>query len=280
MVTGEFTEPTPTLGVNFEKIRIGDAQFDVFDLGGHEIYRQTIWENYIKLSYGFVFVVDSTDKTSIHLAREEFWKSVDIKESDDEFLILFLCNKSDLKESMDLETMVKELDLYKLAKIPNASYQFFKVSMKTGENYHYAMDWLHNKAAKLIEKREINPLMFLIAQREGLPILSIDRTEVQHDPYLISGFLSAVKGFATEVFREDGVMQFTMSDKHKYIISATEKSIYATLIGINESQEEARRIMDVIKEYHEETKNYEALEIFIARAFKLDMQKYKVNREY
>ena len=62
LTTGEFTEPVPTMGVNFERMNIQDAHFDVFDLGGHEIYREKLWENYIRLSYVMVFLVDSADK--------------------------------------------------------------------------------------------------------------------------------------------------------------------------------------------------------------------------
>lgn len=280
MMTGQFTEPIPTMGVHFERTKIQDASFDIFDLGGHKIYRETIWENYIRLSYGIIFVIDSANRETIEESKKEFWRSVNIKKSDEEFLILFLCNKSDLEESMNLETLVKELDLYKLAEIPNATYQFFKVSMKTGENFDHVMFWLQNKANKLIHKRDISPLMFLVGQRDGLPIFSIDRKEIKKDAYLLSGFLSAVKNFASEIFGEEGTMQFIMSEGHKYIISATENHIYALLIGINDSHEEARRIIEIINEFHRETDDFNELERFILKALKLDMTQYEIQRTY
>ncbi|MHA1346580.1 MAG: ADP-ribosylation factor-like protein [Candidatus Heimdallarchaeaceae archaeon] len=280
VVTGQFSEPTPTMGVNFERISAQDARFDIFDLGGHKIYRETIWENYIRLSYGIIFIIDSSNKETIAESKKEFWRSVELKKSDEEFLILFLCNKSDLDDSMYLETMVKELDLYKLAEIPNATYQIFKVSMKTGENFEQIMFWLQNKTNKLIHKRDVSPVMFLIGHKDGLPIISIDKKEIKKDAFLISGFLSAVQNFSTEILGNEGVMQFIMSEGHKYIISATDDHIYALLIGINESQEEARRIIDIIKEFHQNAQDLVELEKFILNAFKLDMTQYDILRTF
>jgi len=280
IVTGKFSEPSPTMGVNFERVSAQDARFDIFDLGGHKIYRETIWEDYIKLSYGIIFIIDSSNKETIAESKKEFWRSVELKKSDEEFLILFLCNKADLDDSMYLETMVKELDLYKLAEIPNSTYQIFKVSMKTGENFEQVMHWLQNKTNKLIHKRDVSPLMFLIGHRDGLPIISIDKKDIKKDAFLISGFLSAVQNFSIEVLGNEGMMQFIMSKGHKYIISATEEHIYALLIGIEESQEEARRIIEIIKEYHQESQNLVGLEQFILDAFKLDMTQYEILRTY
>lgn len=280
VVTGQFSEPAPTMGVNFERVSAQDARFDIFDLGGHKIYREILWENYIRLSYGIIFIIDSSNKETIAESKKEFWRSVEMKKSDEEFLILFLCNKSDLDDSMYLETMVKELDLYKLAEIPNATYQIFKVSMKTGDNFEQVMAWLQNKTSKLIHKRDVSPIMFLIGHKDGLPIISIDKKEIKKDAVLISGFLSAVQNFSTEILGNEGVMQFIMSKGHKYIISATEDHIYALLIGVNESQEEARRIIDIIKEFHQNSQDLVELEKFILNSFKLDMTQYDILRTF
>ena len=61
MKTGEFLETKPTLGMQFDTTEIDDARFDLFDLGGHVSYRQTIWETYTRLAYGIIFIVDSAN---------------------------------------------------------------------------------------------------------------------------------------------------------------------------------------------------------------------------
>lgn len=280
MITGNFIIPQPTTGMNFERVDVQDAHFDIFDLGGHEIYRKTMWESYVRLSYGIIFIIDSANESVLQEAKKEFWRCINLKKQDEEFLVLFLCNKSDLERSMNLETLVKELELFKLAQIPNLTYQFFKVSMKTGENFELVMSWLQNKTSRLILKRKIVPLMFLIAQRSGLFILSIDQQKIKRDPHLVSGFLSAVDGFAREVFGNEGVLQFIISESHKYIISATEENIYAILIDINDTQEEARRIIEIIDKYYEETNNYELLEQFVINTLKVDIKDYEITRSY
>ena len=171
IMTGKFEETRPTLGLEFDTTEIGDARFDIFDLGGHKSYRKTIWESYVKLAYGIIFIIDSADPASLDEAKEEFWRVIDLKDDRDEFLILFLCNKSDLKESLDLEAVINHMDLYNLAEKENASYQFFKTSMKTGDNIDNALNWLKNNTSKLAAKRNIDPLMFMIADIDGFPLL-------------------------------------------------------------------------------------------------------------
>ncbi|MCK5408861.1 MAG: GTP-binding protein, partial [Candidatus Heimdallarchaeota archaeon] len=114
IMTGKFEETRPTLGLQFETTDIGDARFDIFDLGGHVSYRKTIWESYVKLAYGLVFMIDSAYPESFDEAKKEFWRIIDLKGKRDEFLILFLCNKSDLKESQNLESVINHLGLYNL----------------------------------------------------------------------------------------------------------------------------------------------------------------------
>ncbi|MHA1398436.1 MAG: ADP-ribosylation factor-like protein, partial [Candidatus Heimdallarchaeaceae archaeon] len=68
-----FTRPKPTVGLNFEQIKIGDFHYNVFDLSGHEVYREKIWQEYITTSIGIIFVLDSSDKRKIREAKEWFW---------------------------------------------------------------------------------------------------------------------------------------------------------------------------------------------------------------
>ncbi|MHA1317144.1 MAG: ADP-ribosylation factor-like protein [Candidatus Heimdallarchaeaceae archaeon] len=98
-----------------------------------------------------------------------------LKDNGDEFLILFLCNKADLENSMNLEEIINTVEIYNLAMIPNASFQFFKISMQTGENFDSVLYWLQNQLSKLIQKRKVTPESFLLADRDGLPILSFSQ---------------------------------------------------------------------------------------------------------
>ncbi len=278
--TGEFLETKPTLGMQFETVEVGDARFDLFDLGGHISYRQTIWETYTKLAYGVIFIIDSADPDQFDLAKEEFWKSINLKESADEFTILFLCNKSDLEESVDLETIINHLELFKLAEKENASYQFFKTSMKTGKNLDDALQWLVNNAAKIVSKRSIDPHMFLLADIEGFPILEIDKMGIEEDPSLLAGFLSAIESFSQRIFGKTGVLQYLQSGDYKYIIKTENKYIYSLIIHDNDSQEEARRLLDLISEQVQDMSDFAILESIVAQILKIDPSEYVMKKGF
>ena len=274
MKTGEFLETKPTLGMQFESVEIGDARFDLFDLGGHVTYRQTIWETYTKLAYGVIFIIDSSDPEQFDLVKEEFWKSIDLKDTTDEFAILILCNKSDLEESVDLENIINHIELFKLAEKENASFQFFKTSMKTGENVENALQWLENSAAKIVMKRKIDPFMFMLADTEGFPILEIDKMGLEEDPSLLAGFLSAIESFSQRIFGKTGLLQYLQSGEYKYVIRSDNKYIYSLIIENDDSQEEARRVIDLISEQVEEMDNFSMLEGIVTQILNIDPSDY------
>ncbi|MCG3258861.1 MAG: GTP-binding protein [Candidatus Heimdallarchaeota archaeon] len=278
--TGEFLETIPTLGMQFETVDVGDARFDLFDLGGHISYRQTIWETYTRLAYGVIFIIDSANPDQFDLAKEEFWKSIDLKESADQFTILFLCNKSDLEESVDLETIINHLELFKLAEKENASYQFFKTSMKTGYNVDDALQWLVNNAAKVVAKRNIDPHMFMLADIEGFPILEIDKMDLEEDPSLLAGFLSAIESFSQHIFGKTGVLQYLQSGDYKYIIKTENEYIYSLIIHDTDSQEEARRLLDLISEQVQDMSDFGILESIVTKILKIDPSEYIMRKGF
>ncbi|MHA1225030.1 MAG: ADP-ribosylation factor-like protein [Candidatus Heimdallarchaeaceae archaeon] len=262
--TGKFQETKPTLGMQYESKEIGDVKFDIFDLGGHISYRRTIW-------------IDSADQDSFEEAKEEFWNSIQLKEDQDEFVILFLCNKSDLKESVDLEDIIEKMELYKLVDKENASFQFFKTSMKTGENVEVALKWLKNNTEKIVVKRKINPLMFMLTSIEGIPIIELDKMGIKEDPALFSGFLAALESYSQFLFGKKGLLQYMISGGYKYIIKTDSKFIYSLIIPKEESQEEARRILEQISYVVSDLKELELVESIIFQILNVDPSDFILN---
>lgn len=278
--TGEFVSTRTTMGMQFESAEIGDARFDIFDLGGHETYRKTIWQTYIKLAYGLVFVLDSADKDNFEIAKEEFWKSIDLKGTQDEFLILILCNKSDLDESLDLESIINFFEFYKLAEKENVSFQFFKTSMKSGENIQAALNWLSGNTSRIAQKRKIDPQMFMLADLEGFPILEIDKMELSEDPSLMAGFMSAIESFSKQLFGKNGILQFMQSGDYKYIVKTDDKYIYSLIINSNECQEEARRMINIVSEQIYDLENFAAIEGIISQLLNIDPSEYVLRKGF
>ncbi|MHA1415477.1 MAG: GTP-binding protein [Candidatus Heimdallarchaeum aukensis] len=281
ILTGKFTSPKPTMGVQLEQYELFDLKVNIFDLGGQEVFRKTIWENYIKLAYGIIFIIDSSDRESLLEAKEEFWKSIKLKDNGDEFLILFLCNKADLENSMNLEEIINTVEIYNLAMIPNASFQFFKISMQTGENFDSVLYWLQNQLSKLIQKRKVTPESFLLADRDGLPILSISKKKLSDKISLYSGFLSAIQTFAKKTFNEQNIIQFIMSKDYKFILRSSQSHIFGLVIKTDESHEEARRLLDILADLIDKTStSYDDIKKYTISVLNLDADKCVIEHGY
>lgn len=275
--TGKFVETRTTLGVSFETIKVGDVHFDIFDLGGHEAYRKTIWKNYIKLAYGIIFIVDASNPSSFDEAKEEFWKCVELKEEKEDFLVLFLCNKADIEGHASLEEIIEQMELFKLAEKQNCSYHFFLTSMKSGKNFDNCITWLKNQTAKLVEKKVITPKLVMLADINGLPIIEFDSLDIVEDPNLISGFMSAINTFAASVFSQKGSLQYIITGEYKYIVQSDMKHIAAVIIPHDQSQEEARRVLSILLEnITTNSKSIKEIEKLIVQAFTLDKKQFKI----
>ncbi|MHA1204765.1 MAG: hypothetical protein ACTSSL_07465 [Candidatus Heimdallarchaeaceae archaeon] len=154
---------------------------------------------------------------------------------------------------MNLEEIINTVEIYNLAMIPNASFQFFKISMQTGENFDSVLYWLQNQLSKLIQKRKVTPESFLLADRDGLPILSISKKKLSDKISLYSGFLSAIQTFAKKTFNEQNIIQFIMSKDYKFILRSSQSHIFGLVIKTDESHEEARRLLDILADLIDKT---------------------------
>eukprot|EP00731_Ephydatia_muelleri_P037258 Em0429g8a len=97
--TAKATTIVPTIGFNVEVFSHANISFTVFDMSGQGRYR-TLWEHYYKETEAIIFVIDSSDKLRIPVAKDELdllLQNADMAER--RVPILFLANKMDLKDS-------------------------------------------------------------------------------------------------------------------------------------------------------------------------------------
>ena len=67
---------TPTLGFLPHEFVYGSNEIVINDLGGGERFRD-LWKHYMAESYGFIFVVDSSDRNRINECKKEFSKFIE-----------------------------------------------------------------------------------------------------------------------------------------------------------------------------------------------------------
>ena len=72
MQCGEVKVTVPTLGFNVESVKYENLTFQMWDLGGQSEIRP-YWKCYYPKTNAVVFVIDSSDKERIDIAKQELF---------------------------------------------------------------------------------------------------------------------------------------------------------------------------------------------------------------
>ncbi|XP_040579295.1 ADP-ribosylation factor-like protein 6 [Lepeophtheirus salmonis] len=113
--------------------------FTAFDMSGQGRYRN-LWEHYYKDCQGIVFVVDSSDKLRMIVAKDELdmlLQHPDIQSR--KIPILFFANKMDMKESL---SSVKVSQTLGLERILDKPWHICASNAITGEGLNEGVEWL------------------------------------------------------------------------------------------------------------------------------------------
>ena len=90
MKLGEVVNTVPTIGFNVETLRYKKVIFTVWDFGftqGNKI--KLIVKHYYTNTQGLIFVVDSSDKDRVELAKEELHRMLGEEELRDAVVLVF-----------------------------------------------------------------------------------------------------------------------------------------------------------------------------------------------
>lgn len=107
---GEVVSTYPTIGSNVEEVTYRNMRFQVWDLGGQDMLRQT-WKTYFINTHALIMVVDSSDARRLDLARKELHAVLDSDELRDSCVLIF-ANKQDLKEALTPAELSEALALH------------------------------------------------------------------------------------------------------------------------------------------------------------------------
>lgn len=113
---GEVVATYPTIGSNVEEVSYKNMRFQVWDLGGQDMLRQT-WRTYFINTHALIMVVDSADSARLDLARKELHH---ILESDDlrRACVLVFANKQDMRNALSATELSEALALHSITTHP------------------------------------------------------------------------------------------------------------------------------------------------------------------
>ncbi|CCW70820.1 unnamed protein product [Phytomonas sp. Hart1] len=137
---GCVTSTVPTVGFNLETLQYKNISFEVWDLGGQTGIRP-YWRCYFSDTDAIVYVVDSTDKDRMGVAKHELYALLDEDELNKSLLLIF-ANKQDLPGASSEVEVMQQLGVISIIDRP---WTVIKSSSKTGEGLVKGMDWLVDK---------------------------------------------------------------------------------------------------------------------------------------
>ena len=133
-------EVTPTVGFAMDRFERGGFTFSVWDMSGAGAYR-SLWDTYYKEADAIIFVVDSSDRLRLCVARDELRN---VLEHPDIVArkppMLFFSNKMDLPGAVEPKEMAEDLALH--ACIKDRPWQIAASNALTGEGIDTGIEWL------------------------------------------------------------------------------------------------------------------------------------------
>ncbi|CAG0910685.1 unnamed protein product, partial [Cyprideis torosa] len=129
----------PTVGFTVQQFRYKGINFTAWDMSGAGKYR-ALWEHNYKSAMGVIFVVDSSDKLRMVVAKDELdllLDHPDIKSR--QVPLLFFANKMDLRDALSSVRISQELGLDRIADKP---WNICASNAITGEGLLDGINWL------------------------------------------------------------------------------------------------------------------------------------------
>ena len=145
------TDIVPTIGFNVEKFTTKALSITAFDMSGQGRYR-TLWEQYYRDCQGIVFVIDSSDKLRMVVAKDELKNTIKHPELTNRRVpVLFFANKMDLRDAV---SSVKVTSLMGLEEITDKPWHICASNGITGEGLHEGVEWLTDQLKSQIAAKK------------------------------------------------------------------------------------------------------------------------------
>ncbi len=136
---GEPVSSIPTIGFNFENIEFDKLKMSIWDVGGQTKLRP-MWKHYYTGCQGLIFLIDSSDKNRIQLAKDELDKILS-NEQMEKIPVLIFANKQDLN-IMSVKEVINDMDLSSIRGNP---WHCQGCSALTGNGLVEGFKWLQQK---------------------------------------------------------------------------------------------------------------------------------------
>lgn len=141
----------PTIGFTVEKFNCSNLSITAFDMSGQGRYRN-LWEHYYNECQGIIFVIDSSDKLRMAVAKDELQQllrhDLIVRKR---IPVLFFANKMDSREAI---SSVKVSSLLELEKVDGKPWHICASNALTGEGLAEGLDWISDQMKNQLSEKK------------------------------------------------------------------------------------------------------------------------------
>lgn len=239
-----------TLGLTATTIEIEQTRLRLIDLGGKEAFRDLLWETYVKIAEGLVFVVDATNVRNLDLARDWFWRIVDW--GNKQAPILLLINQRDNEsKTLGIDEITAQFELERFSEVPARPIRILEVSVAKEDSVRHSFGWLVEKLQARVQSQALKVRSLSFYGRDGAPI--VDPVFFGHTNDLNSLY-SLIEKFGTLSFAKTadlGLQTLTVGE-HRIMLIKGDQVSCAILIRKSDSQERAKIVTEELIGYVED----------------------------
>ncbi|MHA2270947.1 MAG: ADP-ribosylation factor-like protein [Candidatus Hodarchaeales archaeon] len=239
-----------TLGLTATTIEFEGSRLRLIDLGGKEPFRDLLWETYIKIAEGLVFVIDSTKTKSLKLARDWFWRMVDW--GNKQAPILILINKwNDETTALGIDEITANFELERFSEVPARPIRILEITLSEQNVVRQSFGWLVDKLQTRVLSQTLEIRCISLYQQDGSPIID----SVFFGRYRGSNSLrNLIQNFEKLHFSktaELGLQTLTIGE-HRIALIKGDLISCGILVRKFDSQERAKAVTEAVIGYIEE----------------------------
>ncbi len=231
-----------THGVTREILDLEGVKLALTDLGGKEVFRNSLWKTYISYSDALVYVVDATKKETLEESKTWFSKAMKWKKTNSPSLLIL--NPWDTPID---QTTINDLKDYFCSSISNERTSFLVMSPLSNENVDIAKDWMAKTIIDTLISQNISVEIFIayIKTKDGIIEAKISSPKTKDKTYDIVSPIIRYK-FAP---KSEKLLEYMRISGHQIVMAANEEISCWLITTKNSLRKESSLLMKLMTEF-------------------------------
>jgi len=255
LLYGTVSDDQPDQQTCYINVSYGKSTITILEADEETTRESPYFQDILGKIDGIVFVIDSQSLRHVEASFEYIFSLFDKIPSTTS--ILFLANKTDLPNCVPFPDLLQDPAFQVIMDDINRSVSIYPVSIKTGENFYTAFDWVISRmTGRTPLREEVTPKRVIILQEGGVPAFdhTFDSSIEEHDSTLLGGLISALNIMASTIFESDSVMDVVKLGGMKMVIRKMGGWSIVLFVDRDDSESKAQSLAEEILNAFQEEK--------------------------